>query len=36
VTHFKITSIPAALFKNSGTTEITNGTFLTFAEANAA
>jgi hypothetical protein len=36
VTHFKITGITAGtLFKNNGTTPITNGTFITFAEGNA-
>ena len=36
VTHFKITSIlNGTLFKNDGTTVITNGSFITFAEANA-
>lgn len=36
ITHFKITSITnGKLYKNDGTTEIANGTFLTFAEANA-
>src|SRR6185436_16632523 len=36
VTHFKITAISGGtLYKNDGTTQITNGTFLTFAEGNA-
>ncbi|HEX8846812.1 MAG TPA: choice-of-anchor Q domain-containing protein, partial [Pyrinomonadaceae bacterium] len=36
VTHFKITSITGGtLFKNDGTTQITNGTFITSAEGNA-
>ncbi|HYE35347.1 Ig-like domain-containing protein, partial [Methylocaldum sp.] len=36
VTHFKITGITnGGLYKNDGTTEITNGTFITFAEGNA-
>jgi co-chaperonin GroES (HSP10) len=36
VTHFKITNITnGTLFKSDGTTQITNGTFITFAEANA-
>jgi hypothetical protein len=35
-THFKITGITNGnLFKNDGTTAITNGTFITFAEGNA-
>ena len=36
VTHFKITGITnGTLYKNDGTTQITNGTFITFAEGNA-
>jgi hypothetical protein len=36
VTHFKITNITGGtLFKNDGTTQITNNTFITFAEGNA-
>ena len=36
VTHFKITGISnGTLYKNDGTTQITNGTFITFAEGNA-
>lgn len=36
VTHFKITSITnGTLYQNDGTTEITNGDFITFAQANA-
>jgi hypothetical protein len=36
VTHFKITSITGGtLFKNDGTTQITNNTFITAAEGNA-
>ena len=36
VTHFKITGITSGtLYKNDGTTQITNGTFITFAEGNA-
>jgi hypothetical protein len=36
VTDFKITAISGgALFKNNGTTQITNGEFITFAEGNA-
>ncbi len=36
VTHFKITGITnGSLYRNNGTTAVTNGTFLTFAEANA-
>ena len=35
-THFKITGINGGtLYKNDGTTEITNNTFITFAEGNA-
>ena len=37
ITHFKITNITnGTLFKNNGTTEITNNSFITSAEANAA
>jgi VCBS repeat-containing protein len=36
VTHFKITGITnGTLYKNDGVTQITNGTFITFAEGNA-
>ena len=36
VTHFKITGITnGTLYKNDGTTQITSGTFITFAEGNA-
>ncbi|MAE67175.1 MAG: hypothetical protein CMJ18_23185, partial [Phycisphaeraceae bacterium] len=36
VTHFKITNIQnGSLFQNNGTTAITNGDFITFAEGNA-
>ena len=36
VTHFKITGISnGTLYKNDGTTQISNGTFITFAEGNA-
>src|SRR6185436_6062208 len=36
VTHFKITAIAGGtLYKNDGTTQITNGTFVTYAEGNA-
>jgi co-chaperonin GroES (HSP10) len=36
VTHFKITSITnGTLFKNNGTTQISNGDFITFAEGHA-
>jgi len=36
VTHFKITGISnGTLYKNDGTTAITNGTFITFAEGSA-
>jgi co-chaperonin GroES (HSP10) len=36
VTHFKITGITGGtLYKNDGTTAISNGTFITFAEGNA-
>ena len=36
VTHFKITGITnGTLYQNDGTTQITNGTFITFAEGNA-
>ena len=36
MTHFKITSIAnGTLFQNDGTTPIADGTFLTFAQANA-
>lgn len=36
VTHFKITGITGGtLFKNDGTTQATNGSFITFAEGNA-
>jgi CSLREA domain-containing protein len=36
VTHFKITNIQnGTLFKNDGVTQINNGDFITFAEANA-
>ncbi len=36
VTHFKITSITnGTLFKNDGTTPISNGNFITYAEGNA-
>jgi CSLREA domain-containing protein len=36
VTHFKITNITnGTLFKNNGTTQITNNSFITFAEGNA-
>jgi hypothetical protein len=36
VTHFKITNITGGtLFKNDGTTQINNNTFITFAEGNA-
>jgi hypothetical protein len=36
VTHFKITNITnGALFKSDGTTQITNNSFITFAEAHA-
>jgi CSLREA domain-containing protein len=36
VTHFKITNITnGTLFKNDGTTQITNNSFITFAEGNA-
>ncbi|MBF0141984.1 MAG: FecR domain-containing protein [Magnetococcales bacterium] len=36
VTHFKITGILGGrLYKNNGTTQITDGTFVTFAEGNA-
>jgi CSLREA domain-containing protein len=36
VTHFKITGITGgSLFKNNGTTPISNGNFITFAEGNA-
>jgi uncharacterized repeat protein (TIGR01451 family) len=36
ITHFKITNITGGtLFKNDGTTQINNGSFITFAEGNA-
>ncbi len=36
VTHFKITGISnGTLYQNDGTTQITNGTFITFAQGNA-
>src|SRR5262249_23239827 len=36
VTHFQITNITnGTLFKNDGTTQINNGSFITFAEGNA-
>ena len=36
VTHFKVTNISGGtLYKNDGTTQITDNTFITFAEANA-
>ncbi|WP_418321204.1 cadherin-like domain-containing protein [Piscinibacter sakaiensis] len=36
VTHFKITGITnGTLYRNDGTTQITNGSFVTFAEGNA-
>ena len=36
VTHFQITGITSGtLYKNNGTTQITNGDFITFAEGNA-
>src|SRR5204863_20139 len=36
VTHFKITNITnGTLFKNDGVTQITSGSFITFAEGNA-
>ena len=36
MTHFKITGISnGTLYKNDGTTQISNGTFITFAEGNA-
>ena len=36
VTHFKITGITnGTLYQNDGTTQISNGTFITFAEGNA-
>ena len=36
VTHFKVTGITGgSLFKNNGTTPISNGNFITFAEGNA-
>ena len=36
MTHFKITGISnGTLYQNDGTTQITNGTFITFAQGNA-